>query len=159
MSRLVETVQEQVAQNCLITGRLRKEGCSVSLRGVPKSRLIIDFDKPRSPMGPRQVRCDYLFFADDIDSSGWVVPLELKNGELKANAVVKQLRAGARVARQLVPKQMAVGFRPVVAYGGGIRKAERDELKKRSTRIRFHGAQEHIRLIKCSSALVQVFKS
>lgn len=159
MSRLVETVQEQVDQNCLITGRLRKEGCSVSLRGIPKSRLIIDFDKPRSPLGPRQVRCDYLFFADDIDSSGWVVPLELKNGELKANAALQQLKAGARVAEQLIRNHMTVNFRPVIACGSGIRKSERDKLKGDDSKVKFHGTLEHIRLIKCGSALVQGFKS
>lgn len=159
MSGLVETVRKQVDKNCVTSGRLQKQGCIVLLKGAPKPHLAIDFDKPGSPVSQEDIRCDYLFVADDADVPGWVVPLELKRGAIKANSIVQQLQAGARAAEQLVSRHMAVNFRPVIAYGGGINKAERSKLKGGDSKVKFHGTLEDIRLIKCGSALVQGFKS
>ena len=155
MSGLVETVRKQVEKDCVKNKGLRREGCSVSLKDAPKPHLTIDFDRPGSPLGQRQIRCDYLFVADDTDKSGWVVPLELKSGMIKASTVVKQLNAGARVAERFVPQQKSVNFRPVLASGGGIHKAERKVLKAERSKVQFHGTAEHIRLIKCGSKLIQ----
>ena len=155
MSGLVETVRKRVEKDCIKNRGLRKEGCSISLKDAPKPHLIIDFDLPGSPLGQRQTRCDYLFIADDTDISGWVVPLELKSGMMKASAVARQLNAGARVAEQLIPKQNTVNFRPVAAFGGGIHKAERNALKTERNKVQFHGTVEYVRLIKCEARLIQ----
>ena len=53
-----------------MVGRLRKEGCKVSLNDAPEPRLIVDFDKPGSPLGQNQTRCDYLFVADSGECVG-----------------------------------------------------------------------------------------
>ena len=155
MKGLVETVRGKVESTCVINRGLRKEGCVVSLRDAPKPRLIIDFDKPGSPLGKHQTRCDYLFVAEVPNKLGWVVPLELKKGRLDASGVVGQLKAGASAAEELVPDTVTVNFRPVVASGGN--KAERAELRLVRNKVRFHGTAEYVRLLKCGDKLIDAF--
>ena len=154
MIDLVRTFRETLDKRCLGNGRLNKQGCKVSMKDAPSPRLVVDFDKPGSPLGPSQTRCDYLFVADGDKSSGWVAPLELKNGRLHANQAVRQLRAGARAAEQLVPSGEQVKFRPV-AVSGSTSKAERNRLKGKDGGIRFHGCVEPVRLLSCGAPLTE----
>ena len=155
MTGLVGTIRGKVNSTCIEYRGIKKEGCSVSLRDAPQPRLIIDFDKPGSPLGKHQTRNDYLFVAEVPTKPDWVVPLELKGGEMDASEVVGQLKAGARSAEQLVPNAMSVNFRPVVAFGGGIDKAERKVLRAKPNKVRFHGIAEPVRLIKCGDQLIK----
>ena len=155
MTGMVETVRGKVESTCVISKGLRKEGCSVSLKDAPKPRLIIDLDKPGSPLGKNQTRCDYLFVADAQGNRGWVVPIELKKGRLDASKAVEQLKAGASVAEQLVPDTLTVNFRPAVASGGN--KAERAELRAERNIVRFRGSVEYVRLLKCGDKLINAF--
>ena len=154
MTGLVEAVGKKVDGAC-VTGRIKKDGCSISLNGAPQPRLIIDFDKPGSPLGPDQPRCDYLFVAEVAGGPGWIVPLELKRGRLHADKAVRQLQAGARAAEQLVPSGAQVRFRPV-AVAGSTPKDERNRLKGKGGKIRFHGRAEVVRLLSCGAALTEV---
>ncbi len=154
MTGLVERVRAKVPSACVMNGKLQRDGCSVSLRDAPKKRLIIDFDASGSPLGPDQNRCDYLFIAEVPGQPGLVVPLELKKGKLNAKDVVGQLQAGTKAAEKLVANDAAVAFRPVVAYGGHLNKAEREMLRK--TPVRFFGCSEYVRLIKCRAPLAEV---
>lgn len=154
MTGLVSEVSARVSPDCL-TQRCRRPGCSVSLKGAPSPRLIIDFDKPGSPLGQSDTRCDFLFIAEDNDESGWVAPLELKSGSVDASQAIKQLRAGARVAEEIVPQNAKVNFRPVLACKG-IPKAERTALK---SKVRFRRQTEALRLIKCGALLKQALRS
>ena len=151
MSGLVDAVRAKVSPKCLAR-KCSRDGCGVSLTDAPEPRLIIDFDKPCSPLGRQATRCDYLFIAESVARSGWIAPLELKKGGLDASEVVKQLQAGARAAEKLVPPKKPVKFRPVAAFSGGIHKAERNKLRGK---VRFHGHTELIRLIRCNAPLVQ----
>ena len=155
MTGLVSTVRGKVNSSCIENRGMKKDGCSVSLKDAPQPRLIIDFDKPGSPLGRNQTRNDYLFVAEVSAKPDWVVPLELKGGEVDASEVVGQLKAGARAAEQLVPKAMSVNFRPIVAFGGGIDKAERNALRNKRNRVQFHGMAESVRLIKCGDQLIK----
>lgn len=152
MKGLVESVQEKVESTCVVRGRLRKKGCTVSLKDAPKPRLIIDFDKPGSPLSKKITRCDYLLIAENAGNPGWVAPMELKKGRLDASTVAKQLNAGAQIAEKLVSDSISVNFRPVAAVGGS--KAERVELRAKKNRVGFHGTSEIIRLIKCGEPLI-----
>ena len=155
MTGLVDTVRGKVPSTCLVVGRLKKEGCSVSLKDAPRRRLIVDFDKSGSPLGANDTRCDYLLVAEERGSTAWVAPIEIKRGRLDASEAVEQLRAGARVAEQLVPSPMRVDFRPVAASGGN--KAERAELRNRQNMIRFHGQTEYVRFLNCGERLIDAF--
>ena len=71
---LVKAVRRELSSRCLVSGGLNKKGCKVLLRGTPRSYAVVDFDKPGSPLGPEDSRCDYLYVADGKDDTGWVVP-------------------------------------------------------------------------------------
>ena len=152
MTGLVENVRNTLDQRCLVNGGLKKRGCKVSIKGAPSPRLIVDFDKPGSPLGSHQTRCDYLFFAEDAEGLGWVAPLELKRGRLHADEVVRQLQAGACAAEELVSSNEPVTFRPVAASGRKS-KAERNKLKSKGSRVWFHGRAKAVKLISCGAPL------
>lgn len=154
MTGLVDTVRGMVDEACVVSG-LRKKGCRVSLRDAPEPHLIVDFDSPGSPRGASPSRCDYLFVAGAAGFRGLVAVLELKRGKVNAATIVAQLQAGAEAAEQLVPVRPPARFRPVAVFGGALRKAERNALKERRNRVRFHAAAETVRLMRCGGRLVQ----
>lgn len=153
MTGIVEAVRNKANRKCFELRKCRKDGCGISLEGMPSSRLIIDFDKPCSPLGKKEKRCDYLLVADD-DSKGLVVPLELKSGRYKAGGVLEQLRAGTRAAESLVPEKAKVRFRPVLVFGKAPHKNEREKLK-RTGKVSFRGDTQFIRLIECGGKLAE----
>ena len=155
MAGLVEQARTKVNKTCIITTRIKKEGCSVSLSGAPAPRVIVDFDRRGSPVAMDQVHCDYLLIAEDPSGAGWVCPMELKRGELRASEVVAQLQSGAQVAEHIVPQNTLVKFRPVAAFGGGIHRAEIDALKRKSNKVSFQRVSEYVRLIKCGEKLTK----
>ena len=135
-----------------------KAGCRVLLSGAPERRLVLDFDFPEAPTAPGDSRCDYLFVADDFRNADWVAPVECKRGALRASQVVRQLRAGAAVAEDLVPTASDFEFRPIAATGS-VPKAERIKLRKSRNFIRCHGKREAVRLIKCGDPLIKGLSS
>ena len=78
MTALLDAVRRRLDPNTLVKKGLKRSGCSLSLSGAPKRRLIVDFDKDGSPLNQNQTRCDYLFIAESDEKFAWVVPLELK---------------------------------------------------------------------------------
>jgi len=155
VSWLVDQVAAVVDGRCVVV-EIEKEECRVSLECAPVSRLIVDLDEPGSPLEHPNRRCDYLFFADDDASGdGWVAPLELKSGRFRAGQCVRQLIAGTQAASKLVPRDLAVRFRPIAVYGGVLHAAERRRLRSRYESIRFRDTCERVRLLKCSSRLAE----
>ena len=154
MTGLVDAVRKQVCEKCLVD-ECDKSGCSVSLDGAPQPRLVIDFDGPNSPVPPSKPRCDYLFIADERSNRSWVVPMELKNSEMKVSKVIRQLRAGARVAERLASKSSAISFRPV-AIVRQIRKDTREKLRNENNGVSFHRRRERIRVLVCGEPLTKV---
>ena len=155
MTGLVASVRGKIDPECLASGKLIKDGCRISMKGVPIQHLVINFDDKAWQKRQDQTSCDYLFFADCDEGSDWVVPLELKRGHLPAGKVISQLQAGARFAENIVPSNKQVRFRPIAAFNG-ISKADRNKLKIKNSRIRFHGHTESVRLIKCGAELKDV---
>ena len=151
---LLETIRCQVGQDCLVEGRLTKHGCAVNMDNAPDPKLVLDFDKPGSPLQAPETRCDYLVAAEVGNGPAWVVVLELKRGKLHANEVVRQLQSGAAAAEQLVPQEEKVGFRAVV-FCGSASKHEREELRKAS-KIKFRKQREAVRLKACGQSLGEV---
>ena len=151
MTGLVNAVRDRVREQCLVE-ECDKNGCSVSLNDAPQPYLVIDLDGPNSPVGQRQRRCDYLFIADERSNRSWVVPMELKNGEMKVSKVIGQLQAGADVAQKLVSHGSAISFRPV-AVVREFRKGARDKLREREGEVSFRGRSERIRVLICGDPL------
>ncbi len=152
MSGLVQRVRAKVDDRCIAT-RIRKSGCRLSLAGAPAPRVIVDFDKPGSPLGPSDQRCDYLFVADATDRDGWVAPLELKSGQFHAGEFVRQLQAGATAAEEWVPRSAKVRFRPIAVVGGGMTKDEWNKSRQKRNAVRFHGRSELLRSLSSGQKL------
>ncbi len=118
MTALLKVIRRRIDRNCLVRGGLNKGGCKVVMTGVPPFRLVVDFDKPGSPLPTGVKRRDYFLFAEDKrNRRRWVVVLELKRGQLRTDQVVRQLRAGTSAAENPVPPGEAFWFRPVAASG------------------------------------------
>ena len=156
MTGLVDEVRSRDLGDCLVD-QCEKNDCSVSLRDAPTHRLVIDFDKPNPLVRQSQRRCDYLFIADECDNRSWVAPLEFKNSNMKVSRVVSQLKAGAKVAQQLVSGRKAVVFRPV-AVVRGIHQNQRRELRRTTNQVDFRGRQELIRVLICDDLLVEALR-
>ena len=70
MTTILERVRLALSPGCLIRHRLKKDGCKVLLTNAPNPRLIVDFDKPGSPLSQDTTRCDYLVIAEDQRNLG-----------------------------------------------------------------------------------------
>ena len=154
MTALLKDVERRIGEDCLVKGGLKKDGCKVAMTGAPAPRLVVDFDKPGSPLAADVTRCDYLVIAEGEGAHGWVAVLELKRGKLHEEQVVRQLQAGASAAENLVPRDAALRFRPIVASGSRHRH-EYTRIKNKSIRIRFHGHREPVRIISCGERLAK----
>ena len=158
MTALLKCLRCALDGTCLVNGGLNKGGCKVVMTNMPASRVVVDFDKPGSPLANDATRCDYLLVADDTGNSGsWVAVLELKRGKLHADQAVRQLQAGACAAEKLVPPGEAFRFRPVVA-SGGMPTHERLQLRDKSNMVVLQGKKKHVRLMKCGDRLVTALR-
>ncbi len=163
MSNLSNAVREEVSEECLTT-RCQKVGCKVSLPSIggfpdrQRPYAVIDLDHSQSPAPQDRLRCDFLFIGE-CKSQDWVVPLELKRGQPTANEIVPQLRAGASIAEDIVPRNAEVKFRPVAAYGGELKRHQWNHFRKKVNWIRFRNQSEGVRLIRCGASLEQALKS
>ena len=150
MTELVAAVRSRVAQSC-VANHCRKDGCSVALPPArARNRLIIDCDKPGSPFGQDDKKCDCLIFEETENGEGRAIPIELKSGRIRASEVIEQLQAGARAVENLIPAGVAVQLQPLLAYGE-IPKGERAALNNRV--VRFRGKGIRISKIRCGAQL------
>jgi len=125
-----------------------KEGASFSLQNAPLPHLLVDFDRPGSPLGRGKIRCDFLFVADGaVGKPGYVVPIEMTSGRNKAaSKVKKQILAGANFAEQTIPKSMKAQCYPVLV--GKLRKKQyRQQLRRKENQVRFHDQVATIQLV------------
>ena len=157
MSGLVQRVRQRVDDGCIAT-EISKEGCGVSLDGAPASRVIVDLDKPNSPLPPPNQRCDYLVVVEDSSGAGCLAPMELSSSRFQVGKFVGQLQAGARAAERIVPSGVTISFRPVAVYGRSIHKADWTRLRRGHNKVSFRGMRETPRLLKCGSRLTQALR-
>ena len=154
MSGLVESVAERVPSECHAR-RLRKEGCAVSLKGIAKTRVVVDLDCDALDLAPEGKRCDYLVVGKESDAA-WVAAVELKGGAFKAGPVVEQLQGGADASNQWLPAGSGFQFVPVLAHGRGVHREDQKTL--RSRKIKLRGQERQTVLIRCGGGLKGVFK-
>ena len=156
MTLLLDQMKGRVDHQCIVSGALRKEGCSVSMRASPKERVAIDLDHPKAPIDANTTRCDFLLFAELQAPTTWAAAFELKRGGFDAPKVAAQLQGGAALAERLTPSGHEVQFRAVVV-SGKFPKAERDRLKRQT--VRFQGTDHDLTHRKCGVPLREVFAS
>lgn len=146
MSNLVKAVRNGAGNQC-VAKSYRKKGCTVSLKTIAAGHIVVDLD---CALNPRQKRCDFLFVGEHRDHN-WVVPIELKGGEVKADTVVKQLQGGAIAASKWLPTRSAFRFRPVLVHRKNVHRKERLTLRARKVKCRKHERQ--VELIHCGAPL------
>ena len=153
MNGLVDRVKQNIPQSCR-SRQCRGNGCSVSLKGLDGQRVLINMDCKDLNIS-NQRRCDYVFVGK-VGADDWIVPIELKRGDVKANEVRDQLQSGTEFAERLVAKIIDIRFQPVAAHGGKVHKIQTEALKKREGKVRFQNKEYEIKLIRCGSALSNV---
>ncbi len=135
MTDLIEHIKRKIPPPCCVK-RCRKEKCTVDLKQAPSPFVLIDLDCDCLDIEEGSSRCDFLFVSqEDKSMPGLVGVLELK-GRPKASIVASQLQAGAQFAEKVLPKDVELQFRPVLFFGGSLRGAERDHIRKTSIRFR-----------------------
>ncbi len=132
----------------------RKHGCSVSMKGAPTNRVVVDMDCDPIKNSSNGKQCDYLFFGKENNVS-WVAPIELKRGDVNADKAVKQLQRGSDTADKWLPSGSSFRFVPVVAHAG-IHK--RDETILRKKPIKLRGQVRRAILIRCGNTLREALK-
>ena len=127
------------------------------MAGIRGQRVIIDMDCKDLNLPPNQALCDYIFFGtkeQDADKD-WVVPMELKKGDVDVSEVAKQLQGGANIADQIIPQGASTKFIPVVA-SGRLSKIEQRLLRNTSNKVRFRGRSEIVQRIRCGDPMTRV---
>ncbi|MXY53202.1 MAG: hypothetical protein F4Y86_11855 [Gammaproteobacteria bacterium] len=128
----------------------QRDGCSVSLAGAPSRHVVVDMDSDSLGIS-NDTRCDYLFVSE-ADGLTCVVPIEMKQGSLKAARVVVQLQAGADFANQHLPNLPGFKFVPILAHQG-LPKAERNRLRERSRAVKFRKQKALAKTIRCGAPI------
>ena len=146
----VEECGSQFEQEHIVR-RVKKQGCSVSLRNLPRTHIMIDLDKGGLPIDVNRRICDYLMFAEERKRA-IVAVIELKKGKLRTSKVVDQLRGGASLAEKYLSPKERVRFR-AIAVTGRVHKIQNEELKDRKNFVRFRQSVAPVRLIACGSEL------
>ena len=150
MTVTVQTIEAAFDAKCIVK-RCKKGKCSLKLDGVPEPHVVVDFDKPGSPLGEQETRCDYLFVSAGMP--GLVVPMELSAGNKRPTKHIDQLQAGADIACKTLPKTEML-FLPV--FVGRVKPNERREIRKK--RIRIRGKNVVLEAIACGGALKDALK-
>ena len=129
------------------------------MAGIRGQRVIIDLDCEDLKLPSNQTKCDYIFLgAKERDADkDWIVPIELKKGNVDISEVAKQLQGGSNVADPIIPHDASMNFIPVVA-SGHFSKHERDQLRKRSNQVSFRGRSVIVQRIKCGTSLTQAMR-
>lgn len=148
MNGILAAVSKKVPESCTASS-ISKEGCTVSLRGTPQSRLIIDCDRTGAPFAPGAPKCDYLLFAEMEGDTNLAAPIELKKGSVDVGASRNQLQAGAAAVESLIPAEFEVILLPLLV-SGGVRKAGKKEARDK---VRFRRGDIPIRRIRCGAPL------
>ena len=136
--------------------RCSNSGCTLPLTGAPRTRVLVNLEHDQAPVSRQEPHCDYLFVGDGGDDDPeWVAPIELTTGRADSRKFLRQLTAGATVAERLIPRNIPVRFRPVAAYDGQMRRAERDNLLRQANKITFRDQSELVRVVRCGSPLMK----
>lgn len=121
---------ENCCENC------SRDGCRVSLKDVPRERIVVDADKAFEAHGCRGKRCDFILFVLGGGGKLVVAPIELKSGRVDVSGALEQLQEGAAFAERFVPEASGAACRPVLFHGSGIHRMDRSRINHRKIRFR-----------------------
>lgn len=150
----VEAVRKPTHDSCQVTA-CSDSGCSLSMEDAPEPRVLINLEHETAPVDPKRPHCDFLFVGGDDQNGEWVSPIELTTGAAKVSKFLPQLRGGAEIADNLIPKGSKVRFRPITVSGKGLSRFERDNLVKRVNHIVFRSVSTSMKHRRCGSPLIE----
>ena len=156
---VVDAVRSKTDPQCHET-RCRDGRCGLSMENAPAPRVLVYLENSAAPVDPTRPHCDYLFIGGSDSGNGpWVAPIELTASAARVSKFLPQLRAGAEIADRLIPSGAKVMFRPIAAYGGELRRIERDNFLKSANHVRFRGKTTPVKLVRCGSPLNKALSS
>lgn len=148
MDKVVALVKKHAPPEAIHRSQLKKEGCRLHKKKLPKPNVIIDLDMV--PITNDSKRADFLFASDD--SGGWIVPIEMKKGTPDVQKSARQLQASTKIAEAWTSAVSVQNFLAVLV-SGSLRKAQKDLLRKRSNMVRFGNRNHVIERLACGDAL------
>ena len=125
-----------------------RNGCRVSLANLPRERVVLDVDLAFPTDRAVKAQCDFILFYTSQDTLV-AVPMELKQGDVDASEVVKQLQEGAHIVNRLVPRNVETNCIPVLIHGSKRVQSRQNEKLKRSS-VNFRGVKLPIQTTRCS---------
>lgn len=149
---LIKSIRDRFNETCIVN-KMEGSDCTVCLRGTPRPHLFIDLDLGGAPLGPNDVRCDYLAFVDDVEGMPCVAPVEFKSSWRK-KIIVEQLQSGADEADKHVPKEFEYNFRPI----GVLRSFSKGQRTNVRQYVSFRGRSEPIRIILCGDKFIDALR-
>ena len=157
---IVEAVKAKTKSLCQ-TDCCYDSGCCMSLEGIPEPYVLINLEHDDAPHHRNHSRhrnhphCDFLLIAGKDENGGpWVAPIELTTGNKNGKLLLRQLRAGADIADDLLPPHASFRFRPIFAHDGRLHQYVITEvIDRRSSYIQLRGESEPIELARCHGTL------
>lgn len=160
---MTATIVEYVKMNTNLpcqTDTCSDSGCCMSMQGVPEPYVLISLEHDDAPRHRDHSRhrnhphCDYLLIAGDDENGGpWVAPIELTTGNKDSDTLLRQLRAGADIADQLLPPDITFRFKPIFAHDGRLHRYVFEVISRESNYIQLRGESEQIELTRCREVL------
>ena len=147
MSRVLDDICADIgAKNCCES--CSRDGCRVSLKDVPRERIVIDADKAFEVHGQSGKRCDFILFVLGSGRKLITAPIELKSGGVDVSGALEQLQEGATFAERFAPTESEAVCRPVLFHGSRIHPRDRNKLNR--TKIRFRGMDLTVKTSRCN---------
>ena len=157
---IVDAVKAKTKALCQ-TDYCHDSGCCLSLEGIPEPYVLINLEHDDAPrhrdhsIHHNHSHCDFLLVAGEDENGGpWVAPIELTTGNKDGELILKQLRAGADIADDLLPHDVSFRFRPILAHDGRLHEyVITGVIYLRSSYISLRSDSEPIELTRCRGTL------
>ena len=154
MTKLASSIEKKIPKECQVK-QCKRKGCSVSLKGFDPRRLIINMDCKQLGICSSREICDYIVIGA-LSETEWLVPLELKRGNVEADKVRSQIQEGTKYAEEkLRIGDAGVQFRPVVVFDGKVHRSQTQKLKEKQYRVKFRNKDFEIVLLRSGKQLVE----
>ena len=124
------------------------QGCSVSMAGVPLTRIVVDADSAFPAHGIQGGRCDrVLFLVHGSRETLVAAPIELKSGSVDVSKAFEQLRQGIEFVHRMLPEDENPLCRPLLVHGSGMHPKDWKRLNR--AKIQFRDRELTIKTARC----------
>ncbi len=159
---IVDSVRARTSPLCQ-TDCCCDSGCCSSVQGLPEPYVLINLEHDDAPKHREHSRqhfhphCDYLLIAgDDEDGGPWVAPIEMTTGNKDYETLLRQLRAGADIADDLLPAGVSFKFRPIFVHDGRVHPYVINVLlRQQGNSIQFRNETQLIELSRCRGQIAE----